>query len=73
MEQIVISPFLLHFVYILNVKSLHITLNTGFDIRNSLYNDPLYFQMTFNARYEQTASDMIGGDNGGPKYNITNV
>lgn len=50
-----------------------LSFNMGFDIRNSLYNDPLYFQMTFNARYEQTASDMIGGDNGGPKYNITNV
>lgn len=60
-------------IYRASVAVQELSFNMGFDIRNSLYNDPLYFQMTFNARYEQTASDMIGGDNGGPKYNITNV
>ena len=60
-------------IYRASVNVQELSFNMGFDIRNSLYNDPLYFQMTFNARYEQTASDMIGGDNGGPKYSITNV
>lgn len=31
----------------------------GFDIRNSLYNDPLYYQVTFVARYNQTFSDLL--------------
>lgn len=29
----------------------------GFNIRNSLYTDPLYYQFTFNARYAQTILD----------------
>lgn len=31
----------------------------GFDIRNSLYNDPLFYQVTLAARYNQTFADML--------------
>jgi hypothetical protein len=31
----------------------------GFDIRNSLYNDPLFYQVTLAARYNQTYADML--------------
>lgn len=52
-----------------------LSFNMGFDIRNSLYSDPLYYQITFNARHSQNASDMIGSlqYKTGTRYNVTNV
>ena len=52
-----------------------LSFNIGFDIRNSLYSDPLYYQITFNARHSQNASDMIGSlqYKTGTRYNVTNV
>ena len=46
-------------VYFMKPESPNSAYVLGFDIRNSLYNDPLFYQVTLAARYNQTFEDLL--------------
>lgn len=45
--------------YFMQPENPNCAYTLGFDVRNSLYNDPIYYQVTLAARYNQTFSDLL--------------
>ena len=45
--------------YVINENQPLKSYSIGFDIRNSLYNDPLYYHVNLQARYNQSFADML--------------
>lgn len=54
--------------YFMKPESPNSAYTIGFDVRNSLYNDPLFYQVTLAARYNQTFEDMLQSQ----KASVTN-
>lgn len=67
--------FALQVEYKLSTDADQKTFRIGFDVRNSLYLDPLYYQITFVAKYNQTVTDLLSSAKisaaNTTKYNVT--
>ena len=80
-SKLVLAPgesisFALQIEYCLNAdKATSFSRTIGFNVRNSLYLDPLYYQIQFVAKFNQSTADMLSSAKtsvkSATKYNIT--
>lgn len=69
-ESITIPVLILYKLSDAGVNTTSIGYDIGFDIRNSLYSDPLFYNIQFNARYSQSVSDATNALTHRSEYNI---